>query len=175
MKGGTTTTDILYLVDRLESIIVASQRLPFSSRILVKEQAILDSIDQMRSTIPDEIKQAKRISADRERIIANAQGEADQILAAARERASYLLQDRELTKSAEAKAQGIIDEARREALRVKAEADTYALRILGELTAELARQQQTAQNGMEVLKRRLSAEAAAGQPQAPQPSQPKEH
>ncbi len=150
-------------MDRLESIIGASQRLPFTSRILVNEQAILDAIDQMRITIPDEIKQAKRISADRERIIANAQGEADQILAAARERASYLLQDRELTKSAEVKAQGIIDEARREAQRIQAEADSYALHILTELTSELARQQQTAQNGMEVLRRRLTVEAPAGQ------------
>jgi vacuolar-type H+-ATPase subunit H len=157
-------------VDRLESIIVASQRLPFSNRLLVNEQALLDCIDQMRSSIPDEVKQAKRVSADRERIIANAQGEADQILAAARERASYLLQDRELTKSAEARAQLIIDEARREALRVKAEADNYAMRILGELNAELARQQQTAQNGIEVLKRRLTVEAPQGQPPAPPPA-----
>ena len=98
-------------MDRLESILSAGMRVPFGNKAIIDEQALLDAIDQMRITIPEEIKQAKRITQDRERLLANAQAEADQVLAAARERAAYLLQDKELTKSAEIRAQGIIDEA----------------------------------------------------------------
>ncbi len=144
-------------MDRLESILSAGLRVPLTNKAIIDEQALLDAIDQMRITIPEEIKQAKRISQDRERLLANAQAEADQVLASARERAAYLLQDKELTKSAEIRAQGIIDEAKKEAQRVQAEADGYSLRVLSELVNELYRQQQTAQNGIEVLKRRIAA------------------
>ena len=140
-------------------------RVPFGNKALIDEQALLDAIDQMRIAIPEEIKQAKRITQDRERLMANAQAEADQILAAARERAAYLLQDKELTRSAELRAQGIIDDARKEALRIQAEADGYSLKVLSDLVTELTRQQQTAQNGMEVLRRRMTGEAP--KPQAP--------
>jgi vacuolar-type H+-ATPase subunit H len=158
----------LYLVDRLESILSSGLRVPLTNKAIIDEQALLDAIDQMRITIPEEIKQAKRISQDRERLLANAQAEADQVLASARERAAYLLQDKELSKSAEIRAQGIIDEARKEALRIQGEADGYSVRVLSELVNELYRQQQTAQNGIEVLKRRI----AAGQPPAPPPPPP---
>ena len=158
-------------MDRLESILSAGMRVPFGNKAIIDEQALLDAIDQMRIAIPEEIKQAKRVAQDRERLIANAQAEADQILAAARERAAYLLQDKELTRSAELRAQGIIDDARKEALRIQAEADSYSLKVLSDLVTELTRQQQTAQNGMEVLRRRLAGDAAkAAQPPAqPQP------
>ena len=172
-REGTTTTDILYLVDRLESILSAGMRLPFGNKAVIDEQALLDAIDQMRIAIPEEIKQAKRITQDRERLMANAQAEAEQVLAAARERAAYLLQDKELTKSAELRAQGIIDEARKEAQRIQAEADGYSMKVLGDLVAELTRQQQTAQNGMEVLRRRFASDAAKPQPPPQQPPQPK--
>ena len=147
-------------------------RVPFGNKALIDEQALLDAIDQMRIAIPEEIKQAKRITQDRERLMANAQAEADQILAAARERAAYLLQDKELTRSAELRAQGIIDDARKEALRIQAEADGYSLKVLSDLVTELTRQQQTAQNGMEVLRRRIAGEAP--KPQAPPQQQPQQ-
>jgi F0F1-type ATP synthase membrane subunit b/b' len=158
----------LYLVDRLESILSAGLRVPLTNKAIIDEQALLDAIDQMRITIPEEIKQAKRISQDRERLLANAQAEADQVLASARERAAYLLQDKELSKSAEIRAQGIIDEARKEGQRIQGEADGYSIRVLGELVNELYRQQQTAQNGIEVLKRRIAAGQAPAPPAAPQ-------
>ena len=138
-------------------------RVPFGNKAVIDEQALLDAIDQMRIAIPEEIKQAKRITQDRERLMANAQAEADQILAAARERAAYLLQDKELTKSAELCAQGIIDEGRKEAQRIMAEADGYSLKVLTDLVTELTRQQQTAQNGMEVLRRRITGDVAKTQ------------
>lgn len=151
------TPDILFLVDRLEATVNAGWRLPFTNKAIVDEQAILDIIDQMRIAIPEEIKQAKRVAQDRDRLLAQAQAEADKIIATGHEQAARLLQERELTKSAEAQAQAIVEEAKKEAARIRQEADAYALSVLTELAAELARQQQTAQNGIELLKKRLAA------------------
>ena len=85
-------------------------------------------------------------------------------MASARERAAYLLQDKELTKSAEIRAQAIIDEAKKEAQRIQGEADGYSIRVLSELVNELYRQQQTAHNGIEVLKRRITSGQAPAAP-----------
>ena len=53
--------DILYLVDRLENLIAGSRRMPLVNQIILKEGDILNIVDQMRTTIPDEIKQARRV------------------------------------------------------------------------------------------------------------------
>ncbi|MER3484708.1 MAG: hypothetical protein C4345_00740 [Chloroflexota bacterium] len=72
--------DILFLVDRLESLINAGQRVPFTNKIMIDEKECLDIIDQMRIVVPEEIKQARRVSQDRDRITAQAQAEAERII-----------------------------------------------------------------------------------------------
>ena len=68
--------DILYLVDRLDNLIASSHRMPLVNQILIKEGDILNIVDQMRTSIPDEIKQARRIIQEKERILAQAQADA---------------------------------------------------------------------------------------------------
>jgi len=64
--------DILHLVDRLESLLNESRRIPLTSNRLVDEELFLNIIDQMRISIPEEIKKGKRIQQERGRIIAQA-------------------------------------------------------------------------------------------------------
>jgi len=77
--------DILYLVDRLENLIANSKRMPLVNQIMIKEGDILNIVDQMRTSIPDEIKQARRIIQEKERILAQAQSDASTLLTRARE------------------------------------------------------------------------------------------
>ncbi|MBO0778136.1 MAG: hypothetical protein J2P37_04840, partial [Ktedonobacteraceae bacterium] len=60
--------DILYLIDRLDNLIASSRRMPLLNQIIVKESDILSVIDQMRTSIPEEIKQARRVIQEKERI-----------------------------------------------------------------------------------------------------------
>ena len=48
--------DILHLVDRLEELFNDSRSVPFTHSVMVDEERILDIIDQMRVSIPEEIK-----------------------------------------------------------------------------------------------------------------------
>ena len=63
--GRNQSVDILYLVDRLENLIAGSKRMPLVNQIILKESDILNIVDQLRTTIPDEIKQARRIIQDK--------------------------------------------------------------------------------------------------------------
>jgi cell division septum initiation protein DivIVA len=145
--------DILHMVDRLETLLNKGWRIPFTSNIVVQEDAFLDIIDQMRITIPDEVKQARRLGAERERLVAQAQEEAERILASAQQRIEAMIGDQEVVQQAEQKAQAIIAQANQSAQKITSEADTYVLDVLGNLEEELLQVITTVRNGIHKLER----------------------
>jgi cell division septum initiation protein DivIVA len=142
------TIDILHLVDRLETLLNGSWRLPFTSNVVIQEDAFLDIIDQMRISIPEEVKQAKRISAERERLLEQAQEEADRIVSLAQEQVGSIADDHEIVKAAQAKADEIIAHAHRSAEGIKADADAYVMEVLSGMEEELMRLLTTVRNGI---------------------------
>jgi hypothetical protein len=72
--------DILYLVDRLEELFNESQSVFLTKNVLVNEERMLDLIDQMRLSIPEEIKKAQRIITQKDIIIAQANEEANRTI-----------------------------------------------------------------------------------------------
>jgi len=129
--------DILYLVDRLENLIATSRRMPLVSQIIIKESDILNIVDQLRTTIPDEIKQARRIIQDKERILAQAQADANALLARAREESEQAVNREGLLKAAEARSQELVRRAEEEAEQLKNEADGYVVETLRALRDHL--------------------------------------
>lgn len=150
---GGETIDVLQLIDRLEQLVSSGTRLPLSSRTIVDEQEFLDIIDQLRVTVPDEIKQARKVSQEKDRVILLAEDEADKIINAARERATMMLQENELVHLAEEQARQVIEEARREAEDIRHGADVYALEVLNGLESELTRLVATVRKGRATLDR----------------------
>lgn len=129
--------DILYLVDRLENLIAGSRRMPLVNQIIIKEPDILNIIDQLRTTIPDEIKQARRVIQDKERILAQAQAEANALLARAREESEQAVNREGLLKAAEARSQEMVRRAEEEVEQLKSEADGYVVETLRALRDHL--------------------------------------
>ncbi len=142
------TIDILHLVDRLETLINKSWRLPFTSNVVIQEDAFLDIIDQMRISIPEEVKQARRVSAERERLLEQAQEEADRIVALAQEQAGSLADDHEIVKAAQVRADEIIAQAHHSAEAIKADADAYVMEVLSSLEEQLMMLLTTVRNGI---------------------------
>jgi vacuolar-type H+-ATPase subunit H len=140
--------DILHLVDRLETLLNQSWRIPFTSNIVIQEDAFLDIIDQMRVSIPEEVKYARRVSAERDHVLEQAQEEADRIVALAHEQAGSMAEDHEVMRTAYAKADEIVAQAERSALDVKAEADVYVMEVLSALEENLMRLLTTVRNGI---------------------------
>jgi cell division septum initiation protein DivIVA len=145
--------EIQHLVDRLESLLNESWRIPLTSNRIINEEEYLDIIDQMRITIPAGIKQAKRIQQERERIIAQAQEEAERIVTLAREQAANLTNEHEVLKTAEAKAEALLEQAQQQAEDIKAGADDYVIEVLSELEEQLMVFLTTVRNGLEAVQR----------------------
>ncbi len=130
--------DILYLVDRLENLIASSRRVPLVNHLMVKEADILSIIDQMRTSIPDEIKQGRRIIQDKERILAQAQADASKLIARAREEFEQAINREGLLLVAEERSREILRLADENAEQLKVEADAYVAETLRALRDHLA-------------------------------------
>ncbi len=141
--------DILYLVDRLENLIASSRRMPLFNQIMIKEGDILNIVDQMRTSIPDEIKQARRIIQEKERILAQAQADATSLLAKAREETERAMnregllraaeaRSLELVRQAEEQSRTVIEKAEEHSEQLKVDADNFVAETLRNLKDHLS-------------------------------------
>ena len=146
--------DILYLLDQLAEVRGAGSRLPLTSRTLVDEQEILDILDQIRVSIPDELKAARRLTQDRDQVIADAHAEAERTLRQADAQAAERVAEHNLVRLAEQRAADIEDRALRQAADVRREADAYAYRVLQKLREQVAQVAQTVDRGLSELEAR---------------------
>ncbi|GAB4565166.1 MAG: hypothetical protein Kow0047_15480 [Anaerolineae bacterium] len=149
--------EILQLVDQLEAVLNRGWRVPFTSSLLVNEEECLRLIDQMRLSVPDEIRQAQRIIQQRDYILLQAEEQARRILeeqapaAMASASGSGGHDDQQALLSAQQRAASIIAEARRRSEQLQREADEYALGVLQDLYNQLETLLKQVRNGIEAL------------------------
>ncbi|GHO43419.1 hypothetical protein [Ktedonospora formicarum] len=129
--------DILYLIDRLDNLIASSRHVPLTNQVVIKEADIQNLIEQMRTSIPEEVRQARRVIQEKERILAQAQADASSLLNRAREETERVINREGLLKAAEQRSQDLLDQAEQKAEQLKKEADLYALDTLRELLERL--------------------------------------
>jgi cell division septum initiation protein DivIVA len=149
-----TPIDIIFLVERLESLIANGKKLPLTTNVVVDQNAALGLIDELRVAVPEEVRAAKRINAEGERIIEKAQDEAERIVAKAQEQAAFLIDERGLTEAAHVESQRIIDEAQGDADAVRHGADEYAVNVLAGLESDVAKTLQSIKKGIALLDER---------------------
>lgn len=140
--------DILHLVDRLEELFNESRAIPLTRQVVVDEDRMLDIIDQMRVSIPEEVKKAQQLLAQRDRVLAQAQEEANRTLALARDKSEQFVERDSIVQAAQTRADQIIEEARREAQITRQDSDNYILESLTRLEVELERLLQQVHNGI---------------------------
>jgi hypothetical protein len=151
-------SDIYHLIDRLERLLNESWRMPLSTYLVINEDDFLDVIDQMRTAIPQQIKDAEKIQRERDRIIDQAEEEGERIVQLSQEDAAKLIEEHALIVAAEQRASTITERAQREAEVLKSDADEYAREVLvsldaqlGALDGQIAELLITVRNGLEAL------------------------
>lgn len=132
-------------------MISTGRSLPLSSNVIVDQARALEYIDQLRVAIPEEVRQAKRINEETERIVERAHEESERILARAQEQAAFLIEERELTRAAEIKSKEIIGQGQHEADEIRRGADEYAQSVLVHLEGECIKALQSIKRGLALL------------------------
>ncbi len=140
--------DIQHLVDRLEEVLNESARLPFSAYLLVNEDKIFSLVDQMRVAVPEEVKRANRVEAEKDRILAQAKEEAERIRELAKQEAAELVKRDSIIAAAQQRSENIIERARRDAEVLRQDADVYIIEVLTKLEDDLIRSLNVVRNGL---------------------------
>lgn len=150
--------DIQFLVERLETLVVNARKLPMTNNVVLDQAALLDLIDQLRLAVPEEVKQARRITQESDRVLAHAREEAERIIAAAQEQAALLLQDQAILREAESRADDIAARAEQRADETMRGADQYAADVLLRLEGDLNKTLSIVKKSLEVLEDRRTDE-----------------
>src|SRR5579863_206811 len=101
--------DVLVLIDKLDDLVHNAKQVPLTDQVRVDKEEIYDLLDQMRATIPEEIKQARWIVKERQEMLAEAKREAERIVREARERQDQMISTEEVMKGAEHYADEILN------------------------------------------------------------------
>lgn len=129
--------DIMEIIDMMEETISKASTVPLTSKIMLDKEELLDYIQEIRLVYPEQLKEAKWVKTERQRILAEAEERADSIRKSAEEMQEKLIDEHEITRQAYEKAEAIRDMSERDAKDIKMDTDRYVDEILGDVEHRL--------------------------------------
>ena len=146
----------------METLVETSKSVPVSGNILVDRKKIMELVDQLRLTIPEEIRSAEDVLSQKDQILNTAANDARRTKSMAEDELRDRLNSNELVIQAETRAAETVRDAEEritrmlqqseaEALSRRTEADAYALRSLRAMESELGKLAVSVRKGIEVL------------------------
>ena len=118
------------LLEDLESIVVNASKMPFTNKKVVDEEELLSIVDELKGAMPDEVEQARKVLAERDKIIADAQRHADSMVAQAKDYIAKLTEESEIVRQSQEHANQIIQNANHSSEDLRNSSVTYAGKVL---------------------------------------------
>jgi hypothetical protein len=146
------------ILDKLEACVRGGTWLPAGYRIL-SEERLVEFIEKLRSTLPEEVGRAKIITKDHDRMLRAAQEKAEAIVTEASSKHEELVDQNEIVARARRTAEAVLREAEERAHKVREGADHYAAGVLAELETRLGSALGSVRKGRETLARQPEAAA----------------
>ncbi|NMB14493.1 MAG: ATPase, partial [Gallicola sp.] len=114
--------DLIQLIEEMEDLMDGASTVPFSKKVMVDADEVLEILTEMREALPEEIKQAQWVTEEKERIVTEAEREADAIRKGAQKdadgmnkdaqkRFEALINEHDITKQAEKYGEEIVSKA----------------------------------------------------------------
>lgn len=122
--------EIFNLLDTIEDMLESSKHIPFSHMAILNKETLLEIIKEIRLKLPEELKQAKVIKEEHDRIIEKANQEAADIVKEAENRIISMIDEHEITKKAYEQKNKIIENANDMAREISNGTKVYADNIL---------------------------------------------
>lgn len=144
--------EIFTLLETLEDLLEGSRNLPFSAKGIVDKEEMLDLIKEIRIKLPDELKQAKWVKEERQRILVEAQKEADGIVKEAENRIIAMIDEHEITRKAYDQKTEIIETANEMSREISKGTKDYADNVLNGIEVALQEALKIIQNNRNELK-----------------------
>ncbi len=146
----------------METLVETSKAVPVSGNILIDRKKVMELVDQLRLTIPEEVRAAEDVLSQKDQILNIAQNDARRTKSTAEDELRDRLKTSEIVTLAESKAAETVREAEERITRMlqqseaeaqsrRTEADAYALRSLRSMEAELDKLVGSVRKGIQVL------------------------
>ena len=129
--------DVVELLAELEETIEKGIEIPIIKKSFLDKEKLLDIINDISLSIPEEIRNAKNITADRERILADAQRQADMKIKEAEHKAISMIDEHEITRKANETAEEIIEKAKKESKEIRLASLKYADDMLSRVERDI--------------------------------------
>ncbi len=129
--------DIMEIIDMMEETIDKASSVPLTGKVMLDKEELLDYIQEIRLLYPDELKEAKWVKEERQRILSEAESRAEAIRKSAEETQMQLIDEHEITKCAYDKANELVNNATSKAMDIKTDTDQYVDDILNDVEHRL--------------------------------------
>ena len=135
--GRHESTDILDIIDDLMVHLHEAKSMPLSSSALVDRDMFLSRLEQLRASLPDELRAARWMVREREAFISRTNEKAREIVTKAREEADELVAESSIVAEAVEEANILVRRAEGEARRMRLEAEDHIEKSLQKVESEL--------------------------------------
>ncbi len=139
------------LIDELEKLLNSAMRMPVGGKLLIDEAALRHLVEELRASLPDELRVGQRIAGERDRILADARAQARRIIEDAQAQVNARLEEQGVVQAARQRAREIQAEAEKTATSLRSETDQYVLNQFSGLESRLIRVLREVQAGQIAL------------------------
>lgn len=173
--------EVLHLLDSLLDVVENAKGIPFTNNVMINKDELLDLLEEVKTKMPDDIKQAQWVKEERQKLIMEARREADGLKREAEDKMTDLKEEKQkyiaeaqreiegMKAEAEKKAQALVDEseimrraneqakdllisAQAEAKKIRLGTRQYADEVLSDLEGHLSEMVNTVKGNREQLK-----------------------
>lgn len=129
--------DIIELLEYLQDIVETSSKIPVTGKVVIKKKEVLEIVDQIINSLPEQFKKAQWIVEEKQKILDEAREEAELIRKESIDQIKKQIENHDITREARIRAQEIISSAQKDAKNMRLSARDYADEILCQLQEEI--------------------------------------
>lgn len=153
--------DVESLLSQMEHLLAEARPVPLSASVMVNRNDFDELIKELRTELPEELRQSRWVIKERDEVLAQASREAEQVRADAEQERDRLVGEEEVVRAAQREAERIIDDAREQARNLRLEAEDYVDGKLATFEITLQKTLKAVEKGRDRLRGRLATDELA--------------
>jgi len=127
------TVDIYALLDELQEEIDLAKNCLFSKNKSVEPEVLNEIIQDIRAALDETLEYSRKVEAEKDRILSDAQTAADEMIKRAEAEAQAIVAESNVVKASQEQAQKIVEKAKQKSLEIKKNAKEYAADVFVDL------------------------------------------
>jgi hypothetical protein len=153
--------DVHARLAQIRSTVENARAMPMSGSAVIGRAELLSDLDALATELTQALSESSRVTAERERVVAEGRAEAERVVVEGRHERDRLVSDTEVYRVARAEAERLVERARTEAAELRRETDEYVERRLADFEVTLSHTLAAVKRGRERLHGRSDIDAWA--------------